>query len=151
MPAVPKRKGVLAAKAGGSREEVVAKKESHAPLAFLEGYREALRSKKTECLMALGVNLKRLAESENGLGPDMAQLSHDEFIGLRLNRVLYGQLRQVEAALDRLDAGEYGQCAGCGGTIPRKRLQAVPWAHYCVDCQQEAARAEDAELALSVK
>jgi len=47
-------------------------------------------------------------------------------------------LLEVEQALDRLDAGGYGHCSNCEDKIPSKRLQAVPWARYCVDCQEQA-------------
>jgi len=43
-------------------------------------------------------------------------------------------LNAVEAALARVERGTYGQCAECGRDIPRARLDAVPWAEYCVDC-----------------
>ena len=45
-------------------------------------------------------------------------------------------LRQVEAALTRLRTANYGSCLKCGLAIPEKRLNAVPWAMYCVDCQE---------------
>lgn len=43
------------------------------------------------------------------------------------------QLRQVEAALERLEAGDYGACAVDGKPIPPERLQAVPWTTLCVE------------------
>jgi DnaK suppressor protein len=45
-------------------------------------------------------------------------------------------LRLVESALRRIDSGDFGQCASCGNVIESKRLQAVPWAAYCLRCQQ---------------
>ena len=48
---------------------------------------------------------------------------------------MYRLLRQVDAALARLRTGEYGSCLKCELAIPEKRLIAVPWAMYCVDCQ----------------
>jgi RNA polymerase-binding transcription factor DksA len=45
------------------------------------------------------------------------------------------QLRQVEEALERLDGGEFGRCQCCGQSIASLRLQAIPWARYCVICQ----------------
>lgn len=47
-------------------------------------------------------------------------------------------LLEVEQAIERLDDGSYGQCDHCEETIPAKRLQAVPWARYCIDCQEQA-------------
>lgn len=44
-------------------------------------------------------------------------------------------LRDVDAALDRIDAGEYGRCEDCGTAIPEARLTARPEARRCVPCQ----------------
>jgi DnaK suppressor protein len=46
-------------------------------------------------------------------------------------------LRQVEAALVRLRSGEFGLCLGCDQLIPTRRLQVLPWAAYCVSCQEQ--------------
>jgi DnaK suppressor protein len=45
-------------------------------------------------------------------------------------------LAQVEAALRRIDDGEYGICLECEEPISLKRLAAVPWALYCLHCQE---------------
>lgn len=46
------------------------------------------------------------------------------------------EIRQrIEEALDHLDRGSYGKCEDCGRTIPRERLEAIPYTTLCVDCQ----------------
>ncbi len=45
-------------------------------------------------------------------------------------------LLEIENALERIDGGEYGVCFHCEEKIARRRLQAVPWARYCIDCQE---------------
>lgn len=50
------------------------------------------------------------------------------------------ELRQVEAALHRLDAGTYGDCADCGDSIAWDRLLAQPAAERCAPCQAELER-----------
>jgi RNA polymerase-binding transcription factor DksA len=45
---------------------------------------------------------------------------------------------QVAAALDRLERGAFGKCGNCGCKIGEGRLQAVPYARYCVECAQHA-------------
>ena len=44
-------------------------------------------------------------------------------------------LTEIEAALERLDDEEYGDCANCSEPIAQKRLEAIPWARYCIKCQ----------------
>lgn len=45
-------------------------------------------------------------------------------------------LVEIEGALQRLEEGEYGVCEGCGADITRRRLQALPWARYCLECAE---------------
>jgi len=49
-------------------------------------------------------------------------------------------LALVDAALAKLDAGTYGTCKSCGRPIAPERLEAIPWAANCIDCQRTAGR-----------
>ena len=51
------------------------------------------------------------------------------------------RLHEVQAALGRLDAGRFGICADCEENITPKRLAALPWASFCIVCQETAERA----------
>lgn len=46
-------------------------------------------------------------------------------------------LNMVEGALDRIRQGSFGQCISCGAEINTKRLEAVPWTRYCIQCQEK--------------
>lgn len=50
------------------------------------------------------------------------------------------RLRAIDFAFNRLEQHRYGTCAQCGEEIPVERLKVVPFAAYCVDCQQEQDR-----------
>ncbi|HUO04863.1 MAG TPA: TraR/DksA family transcriptional regulator [Candidatus Binataceae bacterium] len=50
------------------------------------------------------------------------------------------RLHGLDAAIDRLEAGEYGICADCGEEIAMARLVAIPCAELCIDCQQITGR-----------
>ena len=52
-------------------------------------------------------------------------------------------LRNVRAALRRIDEGAYGICVHCEEEISPKRLNAVPWTPYCIACQEAADRAQE--------
>src|SRR5579859_5717119 len=108
-------------------------------------YRKMLLEKKHSVMAGLGIKFDTLAKMGRVAEEDQAQLSHDEFISLRLNSLDYVQLRMIEEALYRIEAGDYGICLGCEEPIPTKRLQAVPWAKFCVECQQsQSSMREDA-------
>ena len=44
-------------------------------------------------------------------------------------------LKNLTQALERMQQGTFGECIECGGEIELKRLEAIPWARYCVKCQ----------------
>jgi RNA polymerase-binding protein DksA len=45
-------------------------------------------------------------------------------------------LQQIEDALERMAEGTYGTCEECGEAIPKARLEAIPYATYCLPCRQ---------------
>jgi DnaK suppressor protein len=49
-------------------------------------------------------------------------------------------LRNVRAALERVKDGSYGVCLHCEEDISMKRLNAVPWAAFCIQCQEQSDR-----------
>jgi len=72
---------------------------------------------------------------------DVAQgIEQQELAQLVASR-LAERARSLRTALARLDDGEYGTCAECGGPIAAKRLQALPDARTCVACQDRLERA----------
>jgi len=54
----------------------------------------------------------------------------------------HAQLSLVRAALDRLADGSFGECLQCGNTIGAKRLEALPWTPYCIQCQEKFENGE---------
>jgi DnaK suppressor protein len=102
-------------------------------------YRQILLNKQASALAGLGAKAYQLANTGRVCEEDQAQYSLEEAVSLRLNGLEYMQLRQIQEALDRLELGEYGVCLSCEDSIPAKRLHAVPWAKYCVRCQERIA------------
>jgi DnaK suppressor protein len=107
-------------------------------------YHQLLMNERANVLANLGYKPDALAGGRLG-EEDQAQVSNDEFISLRLNNLEYQKLRLLNAALDRLREGEYGICTRCEQPIPPRRLQVLPWAKYCVPCQEHIAQNEAEE------
>ena len=101
-----------------------------------DGYRIELEHKAEDLRQSLRRRGKIAAErapeklEETLLAAERESETHD------LERT-YRLLRQVEVALARFQTGKYGSCLKCQREIPEKRLKAVPWAVYCVECQEE--------------
>ena len=80
--------------------------------------------------------LQVLTRPENTAAEDQVPLLHEQFVAISTTSRNQRKLASIQAALDRLTRGEFGVCEECEQEIPLKRLQAVPWAAYCVPCQQ---------------
>jgi DnaK suppressor protein len=68
---------------------------------------------------------------------NMAELGTGDFDQELTLRVLGSEedvLKQIEAAIVRIDDGSYGWCKECGEEIPKSRLDAIPYATKCVQC-----------------
>jgi DnaK suppressor protein len=44
-------------------------------------------------------------------------------------------LQMIDDAISRIESGEYGKCVNCEEPVQEKRLEAIPWARYCLKCQ----------------
>jgi DnaK suppressor protein len=81
-----------------------------------------------------------LAVPENVAVEDQVPLLHEQHLALSRHRLDRHTLGLIEAALNRLDRGEYGVCQECDDEISLKRLFALPWALRCRACQEKYER-----------
>ena len=73
---------------------------------------------------------------------DEVQLAGERELAIRNLDREASLLRNVRAALFRINDGSYGICQHCEEEIKPKRLEAVPWAAFCIRCQEAADRHE---------
>jgi DnaK suppressor protein len=66
---------------------------------------------------------------------DWAQNEGERSLAMALDERETAELTAIDAALKRIESGDYGQCTDCGVTIPAARLHANPVAMRCIDCQ----------------
>jgi DnaK suppressor protein len=98
--------------------------------------RDALRK-------ALAGDLSLLRELNAQTSGDMVDAALDSVqdeISSQLAEVESRELARIEYALERMREGQFGICEGCGTGIPMARLNALPYATYCIKCQREAER-----------
>jgi DnaK suppressor protein len=67
---------------------------------------------------------------------DRANFDSDRDLALSLSDSEREVLLQIEEALSRIASGEFGSCTSCSKPIGEQRLHAIPWARYCIDCQE---------------
>ena len=67
---------------------------------------------------------------------DNAALTLDQELDETLEENSSNVLAEIDAALERIEAGTFGTCANCGKEIPVERLEALPYATLCIDCKR---------------
>ena len=67
---------------------------------------------------------------------DDATDAFDQAVDVALKRALDESLEEVGRALTKFDNGTYGLCEACGARIDRARLEVLPQAQYCLECQE---------------
>ena len=88
--------------------------------------------------------LKEMRQQNSGDVIDAALDTAQDEISSQLAEVESRELTHIETALERMRSGNYGACEGCGSAIPLARLQALPYATMCIQCQREAEKSGDA-------
>jgi RNA polymerase-binding protein DksA len=81
-----------------------------------------------------------MSSSQDNHLADTATETYERELDEGLEEDAREQLRQVDKALARIDAGEYGRCEVCGKEIPEERLEAVPWTTLCIDDARRLGR-----------
>ena len=105
-----------------------------------ERYRNKLLKKKVEIVDKISETYNESKEVESGIAQDVvdkAESSYTKEFLLSLSNAEREQLLLIDEALKRIDKNELGVCQSCGKNINKKRLDAVPWTPYCIDCQQK--------------
>jgi DnaK suppressor protein len=101
----------------------------------LARYKELLEAKQQELSKGFRtrnhIALARAPEMEEG-----AQMLVEQDLAVQSRDLAAALLRQIWAALDRIDDGSFGTCQSCGTEIHPRRLDAVPWASFCTHCQE---------------
>jgi DnaK suppressor protein len=103
----------------------------------LELFRQVLKSKINEAVAITGLRDSiRIHQVADPI--DMTQQAAEREMAMQNLHRGAALGRQLRSAIDRLDDGSYGICLQCEEPISPKRLKAVPWAEFCISCQETA-------------
>jgi len=106
-----------------------------------ERFMNLLRAKQTELSASLR-NRNEIVIENAPDAIDQVQLMGERELAIRNLDRDSNLLRQIRRALSRIANGSYGECLHCEEEILPKRLTAVPWAAYCIKCQEQIDRRE---------
>jgi len=106
----------------------------------LEQFKKRLEDRQSE----LRKMVSNRQQDGRNQGEDIAQDIADRAASSYNKEFLFTQstnerqmLGMVDGALARIREGTYGECINCGNEINAKRLEAVPWTRYCIECQDK--------------
>jgi DnaK suppressor protein len=107
----------------------------------LEKYKKILETKQAELTGSLR-NRDEIVIEKAPDALDEVQLAGERELAIRNLDRDSNMLRQIRRALARIADGSYGVCMHCEEDISPKRVNAVPWAAYCIKCQEQVDRRE---------
>jgi RNA polymerase-binding transcription factor len=103
--------------------------------------RTALEHERDRLVIELGEGIQAPGQMTYGSQAAAASQVFEQQRDLALRDRATQQLTLVNEALGRLAAGTFGLCLRCGRPIADERLEALPWAAYCIDCQATVDKA----------
>ena len=111
---------------------------------FEEKLRHQQRHLETSMVSAAREGRQTFAEDTLDVA-DQAVLSYQKELIFSQGTEGHSQMSLVRLALERLREGTFGECLHCGRPIGEKRLDALPWTPYCIECQEkvETGQIED--------
>lgn len=107
----------------------------------LNKFKQILETKKAE-LSAVLMRRDEIAIEKSPDAIDEVTRAAERELAIRNLDRESNLMKNVRAALRRIDDGSFGVCAHCEEDISPKRLAAVPWAPFCIKCQEAADRNE---------
>ena len=102
----------------------------------LKEIKEKLLRERALLIEKLKGNDLSVDDSETPDPVDLAVRNYSKNVMLAVSENESKQLAMINEALLRIDDKEYGSCLNCEKDINQKRLAAIPWARYCLDCQE---------------
>ena len=111
----------------------------------LKFYKDKLNKKKEEFTNNYETNRSLSTSERDEVAGDLVDQATDDYNKEFLNNLSKSDLntlRLIDAALERMTEDEYGICLECGEEISEKRLTAVPWAEFCINCQEKKENEE---------
>ena len=106
---------------------------------FTDKMKQSLINLKREIIDTLIANNEDFRDIVEGLDPkDFADIASDDMDRKMLETIGSKDMKRmklIDSAITRIEQGKYGLCMKCGKKIPKERLEAIPYALMCIECQ----------------
>jgi DnaK suppressor protein len=100
--------------------------------------KELLEVRLVELTEKIGQIDHALREPDNADSEERATENEGDEVLEDMGNAALDEITQINAALQRIDLDTYGECTSCGDDIGKKRLEALPYTPFCVDCATQA-------------
>ena len=111
----------------------------------LEYYKKKLLARREDLLKTIARTEEEGRQADDDPTVDLADKAANSYT----KEFLFGMtntdralLNLIDAALKRIDSDNYGTCLNCEEEMQQKRLEAVPWAKHCINCQEKAEKGQ---------
>lgn len=109
----------------------------------LKHFKQALQKKKADLFASVAAEEREGREAvsiEAKDFADMASESYGQELSFTISDAGRRMLRDIDAALRKVEDGSFGNCEACGNAIDEPRLEVLPHAKLCISCQENAER-----------
>lgn len=111
----------------------------------LDYYKKKLLARREELMRTIARTEEEGRQADDDPTVDLADKAANSYT----KEFLFGMtntdraiLNLIDGALKRIEADEYGTCLNCEEEMQQKRLEAVPWAKHCINCQEKAEKGQ---------
>jgi DnaK suppressor protein len=138
-PPKPARPAIGKAKNGAAPRHSGPPLPSVLSAAELEAVRRRLEAKKQEIMAMYKIDLRTGQESNDSPTEDIVDRANNAYsreLSYSISDAERALMLQIDEARARVADGTYGRCAHCGEPIAARRIEALPWARHCINCQE---------------
>ena len=111
---------------------------------FVDKMKIALQNLKKDIIQSLIAENEDFKSIVDDMDPkDLVDIAADDIDRKTLEAIGVQEIKRmnlIDGALSRIENGVYGKCVKCGEPIPKARLEAIPYAHMCINCKSSDER-----------
>jgi DnaK suppressor protein len=109
--------------------------------------KKTLISRRKTLLSGIRKVMPETLDRRKGDDIDLAESAYEQEMAYMMKSRDAEELKVLNEAIEKIESGEYGVCEDCGKMVGEKRLEAMPFVKFCVECQSKMEQREKMEAA----